>query len=153
VNFNSLPKGSIDLEELKMNPFKHTYAPIDWAAKRQPATAFSTPDAEERAIADMITRSLGPIANFCEQVFPYDVKEEILTDNAAALSVSQSGVSRKLSYTRRTQRVSVGLVSDYCNADNCEALKEDSKLNGADLFTKALDHADHWDHMARNHFM
>ncbi len=53
------------------------------------------------------------------------------------------------SFTNAASRPLIGLVSDYCNDDRCTAFKEESKTNGADLFTKALDHQEHWDHMGR----
>ena len=54
-----------------------------------------------------------------------------------------------MAYMRRTQRISLGLASDYLNSPECELFAEESKTNGADLGTKRLDHTEHWDHMTR----
>ncbi len=53
---------------------------------------------------------MGPMANMTEQCFPFPVREEIYSDNTSALNAVRSGVSRKLSHLRRTQRVNIRLV-------------------------------------------
>ncbi len=51
----------------------------------------------------------------------------------------RAGFSRKLAYMRRTQKLSLGLVADYCASDDVEIEPEASKENLADIFTKPLD--------------
>jgi hypothetical protein len=145
----SRPTGTVTIQTIKDSRWD-TQALLDFAARGMPATSFSTPDSETRAVADLIVRSIGPIANCFEQIWDTKLPEEIGTDNAAALAVCRSGVSKKLAYLRRTQKVSIGLISDFCNGeDGAHLFKEESLSNGADLGTKAHDHVNHWEHMSR----
>lgn len=97
VCYSSYPTGAIAKEVIKAYP-DATHGLMDWSAKRQPCAACATPDAEEEAMPEMITRALGPFANFNEQVPTYGVQEEVGTDNAVAMAVSKSGVSKRLAY-------------------------------------------------------
>lgn len=149
VTMCARPMATITVEDVRNNRYT-TQALLDFATRGQSSTAFSTPDSEMRALAELIVRALGPLANCFEQVFDgYRMPEEIGTDNAAALIIARSGVSKKLCYLRRTARISIGLVSDYCNAEGCALFKEESASNGSDIGTKSLDHISHWDHMCR----
>ena len=62
----------------------------------------------------------------------------------AAEAAMKTGVSKKLSYMKRTQRVSLGFLADYCNDEGVEVVGTDSDKNKSDLLTKALDHEKHW---------
>ena len=60
----------------------------------------------------------------------------------AAVAAVRAGYSRRLAYMRRTQRLSLGLVSDYCADPDVEIDSTPSKQNLADIFTKPLDRED-----------
>jgi hypothetical protein len=145
---SSRPIGTIHVSDILKDKYK-THALLDFSSRTQPSTAYSTPDAETRALADLIIRSLGPLHNCFSQIWDEPLPEEIGTDNAASLAVARSGVSKRLSYLRRTQRVSIGLLSDYCGDPGTTLFKEESLTNGADLGTKAHEAVAHWEHMSR----
>lgn len=92
---------------------KKSWAVIDWGARMQPATAPHTPDAEVRALADLIVRSAAMLHTMHRTLWRRRLLDKLLTDNAAALASARVGYSRKLAYMRRTQKVSLGLLADY----------------------------------------
>jgi hypothetical protein len=117
---------------------------VDWNAKKQGSTAYSTPDAEATAQTDAVVRSSAPIWIMLSQVWGYELAEKLYCDNSAARVAIVTGVSRKLCYLRRTQRVSLGLMSDYVSDDNASMSAIDTRYNGSDLLTKSLDEPNHY---------
>ena len=112
VCYSSAPTGTIHVEDAKANAHTETHALIDWAAKGNAHTSYSSPDSELKAICEMIVRSLGLIASFNLQAFPFVVKEEVGTDNSAALLALRSLARRsnlledvrRLRFVRRARR-------------------------------------------------
>ena len=102
-------------------------------------------DATATAAADGICKCFGPVSAMLEEIFGYQIPEEFLIDNEAAEQVIESGTSIKLAYMKRTQKVSLGMVSDYVNDVNTTLHGIDSNKNSADGGTKALDHVKHWE--------
>jgi hypothetical protein len=123
-----------------------TMALVDWSAKKQTSTAKSTPDAEITALADGCTRSSAILWVMLGQLWGRELMERMHSDNSAAVSSVKSGTSKKLAYLRRTQRVSLGVLADYVGAEGCSLLQEPTKEQHADLFTKGLEHGDHYAH-------
>ena len=117
---------------------------LDVGVRRQSVTGFSSPDSELRAQADMVVRSAAVVQTVLRAIFGRDVFERLRTDHAAALSAIRAGHSRKMAYMRRTQKISIGLIADYCAAVNTEISACKSGENLSDLLTKALDSNVFW---------
>jgi hypothetical protein len=121
-----------------------TKALLDWGSKLQTATARNTPEAEIVAHSDMISRGAAPLSCFLESIWGFHTPEENFIDNEAGEYVLNAGHSRKLAYMKRVQKVSIGLLSDYVNADEVTLSHTTSGDNVADIGTKGLDHKLHW---------
>ena len=64
--------------------------------------------------------------------------ERIHCDNTAGVRAIKAGMSKKLSYMRRTQRVSIGFLADYIFGEDGAVLQEATVDLVADVFTKSL---------------
>ena len=111
---------------------------MDAVAKKQTFTAKSTPDAEVTAVADGVVRSSAIAYIIFGQVWNKFLPERIHCDNTAGVSAIKAGMSKKLSYMRRTQRVSIGFMSDYIYGDDGAIMQEATADQPADVFTKPL---------------
>jgi hypothetical protein len=65
-----------------------------------------------------------------------------------AIAAILKGYSRKMSYVRRTQKVSLGYLHDYFGCENTLLDKVPGPKNDSDILTKGLDHISHWRHTA-----
>jgi hypothetical protein len=119
---------------------------LDWGARKQGFTALNTADSELGAAADGICRSHAPVSCMLEQVWGYHMHEEQYVDNEAAEIILASGTTKKLAYLRRTQRVSIGALSDYVNDPEVELFGIATDDNTSDIMTKGLDYNKHWTH-------
>ena len=63
--------------------------------------------------------------------------EQVPCDDIAGVSASKASTSRILSYTRRTQRVLIGFLSDVLG-ENGAIFQEANTDQPADFFTKPL---------------
>jgi len=81
---------------------------------------------------------------FLESIWGFHTPEENFIDNEAGEYVLNAGHSRKLAHMKRVQKVSIGLLSDYVNADEVTLSHTTSGDNVADIGTKGLDHKLHW---------
>ena len=68
------------------------------------------------------------------------------SDADVSISAIKKGYSRKMSYLRRTQKVSLGFLHDYFSCENTNLSHVPGESNDADLLTKGLDHESHWRH-------
>ena len=79
-----------------------------------------------------------------EQVWRRRVYEVTNSDNTAAVSTVKSGVSKKLAYLRRTQKVSIGFAADYVGSELTKLRHVPTEQQYSDVFTKFLDVRDFW---------
>jgi hypothetical protein len=135
ASLDNTPGSSTDL----LPPRPRSFAMIDHGVRRQTVTAFSSPDAELRAQADMIVRSAATLNVIMKALFLKVVEEIVNTDNAAAAAAMRAGHSRRMAYMRRTQKISAGLCADYVAEDNTKLQLIRSGENLSDLYTKAMD--------------
>ena len=133
---------------------------LDWASRKQTATARNTPDAELTALDEASHTSGLVIQEIFENLLKRPIRLIAETDNDTAVSVVAKGYSRRLCYLRRTQRISISALHDlyHGEGDDEELEPSDEKtLNRllhssgdamtADILTKLLEPAPHWRHM------
>ena len=113
-------------------------AALDAVAKKQTFTAKSTPNPEITAVADGVVRSSAVAYIIFSQIWGRKLSERIHCDNTAGVSAVKAGMSKKLSYMRRTQRVSIGFLADYIYGEDGAVLQEATVDQVADVFTKPL---------------
>ena len=79
-----------------------------------------------------------------ERVWRGKIMESVNSDNTAVVSKVKSGVSKKLVYLGRTQKVSVGVAGDYMAAEGTELRQVPTEAQYSDVLTKALYVRDYW---------
>lgn len=117
---------------------------LNWGAGAQGATSRNTAEAEIVGIADGVFNSSAAMETLWEQLTGVAPQHITYSDNDAARIAVVKGVSRKLSYVRRHQRVSIDSLYEYHKKDGRQIKRVDSKKNTSDIFTKPLDHLLHW---------
>ena len=110
---------------------------VDWASRRQAATARSTGEAEVVAGADCV-QSTFPIAAVLQEFVSQQLPSQLCTDSNSARTAFVNGYSRKLRYIKKNQRVCLGFVTDSLERTGGEAVRVDSGDNTADMHTKPL---------------
>ena len=110
---------------------------VDWASKRQAATARSTGEAEVVAGADCV-QSTFPMAAVLEESVSQQLPFQLCTDSNSVRTAFVNGYSRKLRYIKKNQRVCLGFASDSLERTGGEAARADSGDNTADMHTKPL---------------
>ena len=115
---------------------KH-YSLLDWASRRQAATARSTAEAEVIAAADCMQAAL-PIQAVCEDGFGHAISMIVYTDSDNARSAFVNGYSRRLRYLRKYQRICLGFAHDSLEASGGKVERVDTGENNSDLHTKPL---------------
>ena len=129
-------------------PSNKTAAALEWASKRQTATATSTTEAEMASAHKILKDSAIPSQILWEALLQREVKIKLYEDNQAALRIIETGYSPKLRHIGKSQRVDIAFVSDCCA--QCGVLPEyiaTDKQKGdfltknlaRDKFCKALD--------------
>ena len=83
---------------------------VDWASRRQVATARSTGEAEVVAGADCL-QSTAPLAAVLERFFQQLIPYQLRTDSDAARNAILNGYSRKLRYMTKNQGICLSFVS------------------------------------------
>ena len=71
---------------------------VDYSAFLQPATAFSTPDAETVALCQATVKGLIPCVSLIECLVKRDLATTTASDSSTAIGVIRAGYSRKLGY-------------------------------------------------------
>jgi hypothetical protein len=136
---------------------KKTKMLLDFARRRQTATARNTADAETASL-DEATHSSGLVAQeIYERLLKRPVRLCAEIDNDASLNAVRKGYSRRLCYLRRTQRISLGCLHEvYFGGEEVEELEatDDRSINRlrhlpgeemtADIMTKLLEAEKHW---------
>ena len=111
--------------------------PIAWASRRQTSVARSTTEAEIISMASAVYSEGLPLLDFLEQLTGRKVTMKLKEDNAATLTILESGFSVKLRHASRTHLDVASLaetikaqdvVAEYCSTD-CQA---------ADALTKVI---------------
>ena len=117
---------------------KGTKATIAVQSKRQGATAQSTGEAEIVAVADGMRRMLLPVLMVFEFIFGSPPKStSLLSDSTAAIGAVQNGYG-VMKYVKKTQRVSMGWISDVLEQKEISLGKVDGEDNTSDAMTKHL---------------
>ena len=122
---------------------------VDYAVVLQQNTANSTPEAEFVALSHGTLRGLIPMVSFLEALTRRSIGSATGSDSSTAISVVESGYSRKLAYLKKYQRVSIGVIHDWNAQDENGIYKLPTKRNPADVMTKPLDYEAHWAHLQR----
>jgi hypothetical protein len=122
---------------------------MDWGAHLEPETAYSTPEAEFVAAAHGTMRSLIPVGAVLEDMLRRCLISCTGLDNSTAIQIIEAGYSRRLSYLKKYQRVSIGLLHDWNSREENFLFKVLSARNVADIMTKILDFIVHWEHCER----
>ena len=122
------------------DPCAGTSWAISWGAKQQTFTASSTCEAESAALSTGLRQEGIPAQVLFELFLDRPVPMHVLVDNEQTIAAAKKGYSKKLRAFSRTFRCSLGVIHE-CIMD--EALRISlghvpSKLNKANLFTKAL---------------
>ena len=81
-----------------------------------------------------------------EQMVDRDIWLILRSDAGAAIGAIHKGYSRKMSYLRRTQRVSIGFLHDFVGDEHTALEKVHTDSNDADVLTKSLEKEAHWRH-------
>ena len=109
-----------------------------WISRRQGCAATSTAEAELVAISEAARKMTLPTATTLEDVFEKTVPWCILTDSSAALAAAKSGASAAMRHTRKSHRVSLGVVHDTVSQPGGSLKHVSSEDNVADIMTKPL---------------
>lgn len=117
---------------------------MNWGSGAQGATARNTAEAEVVGIADGVFNSAASLETLWEQLLGVAPEHITFCDNDAARITVVKGVSRKLAYLRRHQRVSIQSLHEYHERKGRSIRRVDSKRNTSDIFTKPLDYILHW---------
>ena len=138
-----------------------TWISYDWGSKSQTATARSTAESELIALDLGTFRSGIPCQVLLEAVLLREVTLLAREDNAAAFQVVKRGHSKKLAHIAKTHRVSVSALSevywghaeegelgDAIEHETNQMLQQPTETQRADLMTKALSPARHWELVA-----
>ncbi len=89
-------------------------------------------------------KDLIPIQELIANVLSRDLPTVIKEDNSAARIACTKGYSPAMRYLKRTQRVSLGFISDHINdADNHMSIEQaPTATHRGDMFTKQLNLSD-----------
>ena len=123
-----------------------SHALIGWCSKQQGATGKSTGDNEVTSVSDAISTNAESIRCAFEQMVDRDVWLILRSDADAAIGAIHKGYSRKMSYLRRTQRVSIGFLHDFVGDEHTALKKVHTDSNDSDVLTKSLEKEAHWRH-------
>ena len=120
------------------SPSGNTTGALEWASKRQTATATSTTEAEMASALKILKDSALPSQLLWEKLLQRDVEVKLYEDNQATLKIIESGYSPKLRHLGKSQRVDVAFVSDCCK--QCGVIPEyiSTDKQKGDFLTKGL---------------
>ena len=112
--------------------------PIAWRSKRQGSTASSTCEAETISMATALKSEALPLLELFSEALNRKVMLECREDNTQCISAVKSGYSAALRHLPRTERISVGVISETFATDDCRIVYQESALHKGDVFTKRL---------------
>jgi hypothetical protein len=117
--------------------------PLMWVSRKQTAVSRSTTESEIIALAHSLFMEAIPMMSLWNRLVgpasgrPIQLK--IFEDNQAAITIADSGFSTKLCHISRTHGVNIASIKDEIDKPEFELLKIDTKLQAADIFTKAVE--------------
>ena len=79
-----------------------------------------------------------PLLGLFSEALGRTVTFECREDNTQCISAVKSGYSAALRHLLRTERISVGVVSETFATDGCRIVCRESSLHKGDVFTKRL---------------
>ena len=92
--------------------------PIAWRSTRQGSTASSTCEAETISMATALKSEALPLLELFGEALNRKVMLECREDNTQCISAVKSGYSAALRHLPRTERISVGVISETFVTDN-----------------------------------
>jgi len=131
----------------------NTYVPLSQSVKSTPNTGRSTAEVEAVAIDRGTFVHAIPAASTLEFILGRPVRIVARSDNDAAIAAAKAGYSRKLSYVRKHQKISLSALREVYvgreeheeGAASINTLGPISTIkNRSDMGTKPLDHNRHW---------
>lgn len=132
---------------------EHTKIPSTWGAKPQAGSTRNTPESELVPLDFMMHEAALPLILLWNRLLSRDVKIRAREDNTTAKTIVEKGYSRKLGYLMaKADKVAVSSLHEIFvgDPDDLEASSIHSlehlgtKEQVADMFTKPLEHDDHW---------
>lgn len=128
--------------------YPDSWCPLFWGTGLHDATAKSTPESELVAASDGVWVAGAPLIGIWEQVILVELELHAYTDNDAARGAIDRGDSKRLSYLRKHQDVSISALSEFFQSPKRWLHRVASEGNWSDILTKPLDHRLHWLGMA-----
>ena len=119
---------------------------LAWLSKLQTAASASTGEAEIVATNDVMRRAVLPLQATMEAITGNVIRAVVQGDASVAEACIRSGWSKALRYIRKHQRVSISVLHDMFQEDDCEYSHTASAENSADIHTKSLDRVLHERH-------
>eukprot|EP01071_Lankesteria_metandrocarpae_P015333 Lankesteria_metandrocarpae@DN9569_c0_g1_i1.p2 len=71
-----------------------------------------------------------------DALLQHKVDVHLRSDSTTAIKVARSGITKSMGYMQRTQRVSIGFISDVLDVEHIQHVP--SQQNSADMLTKHL---------------
>ena len=112
--------------------------PIAWNSRRQTSVARSTTEAEIISMASAVYSEGIPLLDFLEQLTCRKVTMKLKEDNAATLTILESGFSVKLRHASRTHRIDVASLAETIKAQDMVAEYCSTDCQAADALTKVI---------------
>ena len=117
----------------------NTFFPLVWVSRKQTATSRSTTESEIVSLAHSLFLEALPMLTMFDTIKGSAFDLEICEDNQATIIVAKAGFSQKLRHIQRTHKVNIGSIKEVIEQPYCSLEYIDTKLQAADIFTKALE--------------
>jgi hypothetical protein len=136
-----------------------TFIPQEWGAKGQNVTARHTAEAELSSLDRMTFVSAIPMALLWGRILGRPLRVVAREDNDACVASVRKGISRKMSYVPRTQKISISALNEFYYGDP-DVISDDRRSDNylvriasedqlGDVYTKGLPAEQHWDLLFR----
>ena len=129
-----------------------TFWPLSAVSKKQVSPSHSTPEAEIVAYA-FGARTVGLPALILWRLLlsnmAFKVKLTVHEDNSAMIQVCDTGKNPNMRYINLTQATDVAWLHELSNGPYVDLVKEASKTQAADIFTKPFPSAPQWQPLLR----
>ena len=126
--------------------------PLAWASRFQGSTSTHTCESETVALCDALKREVVPLQLLLSKLLKREIDTEVFEDNAACMISVHKGYSPSMRYIGRTQKCSLGFLTDTCEVEPQAGgdlrkktekpvflRKVETDKKKADLFTKDMD--------------
>jgi len=128
----------------------NSFFPLSAMSKRQTCVSHSTPEAELVAADAGVRREGIPALAMWEVLLGKKMKVIFMEDNSAAIRGMETGKNPTMGHMSRTHGVSVKFLHECLTNGIMEVRHCDTLLMSADIFTKAFNNQDKWDHACHN---